>query len=52
MEDAVEFLAVSVETFFECPLALRKRHREVYETLRGYFHQDPARWDDERGLRL
>ena len=51
-EDPVEFLAVAVETFFECPLALRQRHREVYAILRDYFGQDPAAWDDARGLRL
>jgi Mlc titration factor MtfA (ptsG expression regulator) len=49
-ESDVEFLAVAVEAFFERPLALRKGHREVYDTLRGYFGQDPAAWDDARGL--
>jgi Mlc titration factor MtfA (ptsG expression regulator) len=48
--DAVEFLAVAVEAFFEVPLALRKRHREVYAILSSYFAQDPAAWDDARGL--
>jgi hypothetical protein len=51
-ESAPEFLAVAVETFFECPLALRARHREVYAILRDYFGQDPAAWDDARGLRI
>jgi Mlc titration factor MtfA (ptsG expression regulator) len=51
-EDPVEFLAVAVETFFERPLALRQRHREVYAILRDYFGQDPAAWDDARGRRL
>jgi Mlc titration factor MtfA (ptsG expression regulator) len=51
-EDPVEFLPVAVEAFFEAPLALRKRHRELYELLRDYFAQDPAAWDDERGLTL
>jgi Mlc titration factor MtfA (ptsG expression regulator) len=48
--DPVEFLAVAVEAFFEAPLALRQRHREVYAILSAYFRQDPAAWDDERGL--
>jgi MtfA peptidase len=48
----VEFLAVAVEAFFEAPLALRKRHREAYTILSDYFRQDPAAWDDARGLRL
>lgn len=51
-EDAVEFLAVAVEAFFETPLAVRRRHRELYEILSGYFGQDPAAWDDARGLTL
>lgn len=49
-EDPAEFLAVAVETFFECPLALRQRHREIYAILRDYFAQDPAAWDEARGL--
>ena len=49
-ESPAEFLAVAVETFFERPLALRRRHREVYALLRDYFGQDPAGWDDRRGL--
>lgn len=51
-EDPVEFLAVAVEAFFETPLALRRRHRELYGMLGEYFRQDPAAWDEERGLRL
>lgn len=49
-ESAVEFLAVAVETFFEPAQEMRARHRELYELLRGYFGQDPAAWDDARGL--
>ena len=51
-EDPVEFLGVAVEAFFEAPLALRKRHREMYALLASYFRQDPAAWDDARGLEL
>jgi len=50
--DPVEFLAVAVEAFFESALALRHRHREVYAILAGFFRQDPAAWDDARGLKL
>jgi MtfA peptidase len=50
--DPVEFLAVAVEAFFESALALRHRHREVYAILAGFFGQDPAAWDDARGLKL
>jgi len=49
-ESPAEFLAVAVETFFERPLDLRQRHREVYVILRDYFGQDPAAWDQARGL--
>ncbi|HET6897273.1 MAG TPA: M90 family metallopeptidase [Vicinamibacteria bacterium] len=49
-ESPAEFLAVAVETFFEQPLDLRQRHREVYAILSDYFRQDPATWDEARGL--
>jgi Mlc titration factor MtfA (ptsG expression regulator) len=50
--DPVEFFPVAVEAFFEPALALRRRHRELYDFLAEYFGQDPARWDDERGLTI
>ncbi len=43
-EDPAEFFAVATETFFEMPAALRKRHPELYELLRGYYRQDPAKY--------
>jgi MtfA peptidase len=49
-ESPKEFRAVAVETFFERPLALRHAHAQVYSMLRDYFGQDPAAWDDARGL--
>jgi hypothetical protein len=49
--DPVEFLGVAVEAFFEIPQVVRRRHREVYALLSEYFRQDPAAWDDARGLR-
>ena len=48
-ESPVEFLAVAVEAFFEMPLEVRERHRELYAILSAYFGQDPAEWDDARG---
>ncbi len=48
--DPVEFLAVAVEAFFEVPQRVRRRHPEVYAILSGYFGQDPAAWDDARGM--
>jgi Mlc titration factor MtfA (ptsG expression regulator) len=50
--DPVEFLAVAVEAFFETALAMRRNHGELYELLVAYFRQDPAAWDDGRGLTL
>ena len=50
-EEPVEFLAVAVEAFFEIPLLLRDRHGELYRALSGYFGQDPAAWDEQRGRR-
>jgi hypothetical protein len=49
--DPVEFLGVAVEAFFEVPQVVRRRHREIYAILSSYFGQDPAAWDDRRGLR-
>jgi Mlc titration factor MtfA (ptsG expression regulator) len=49
--DPVEFLPVAVEAFFEVPQRVRRRHAEVYAVLSSYFGQDPAAWDDARGLR-
>jgi len=50
--DPVEFFAVSVEAFFETALALRRGCPDLYELLAAYFRQDPAGWDDARGLLL
>jgi MtfA peptidase len=49
--DPVEFLGVVVEAFFEIPQVVRRRHPKVYAILSEYFRQDPAGWDDERGLK-
>ncbi len=38
-----EFFAVATECFFEKPGLLRRRHPELYEELRAYYRQDPAR---------
>jgi MtfA peptidase len=49
--DPVEFLGVAVEAFFEIPQVVRRRHPDIYRFLSAYFRQDPAAWDDARGLR-
>jgi MtfA peptidase len=37
-----EFFAVATECFFEKPVQLRRKHRDLYEQLKAYFRQDPA----------
>lgn len=37
-----EFFAVITECFFEKPLALKKKHPELYAQLADYYRQDPA----------
>jgi len=41
--DPAEFFAVATECFFEKPRVLRKRHPELYEELKAFYRQDPAR---------
>lgn len=43
--DPAEFFAVVTESFFERPLALRREHAALYETLARYYRVDPASWD-------
>jgi hypothetical protein len=43
-----EFFAVSVEAFFEQPLALRARHPKLYAELQQYFQQNPVEYSAER----
>jgi len=37
-----EFFAVVTETFFEQPVAMRRRHSDLYAVLQGFYRQDPA----------
>jgi MtfA peptidase len=41
--DPAEFFAVATESFFEKPQVLRKRHPALYEELKSFYRQDPAR---------
>lgn len=50
-DEPAEFFAVAVEAFFEASQAVRAEHPTLYTFLAGYFAQDPAAWDDARGLR-
>lgn len=38
-----EFFAVATECFFDKPEAMRRRHPKLYELLRDYYKQDPAK---------
>ncbi len=41
-----EFFAVATEAFFERPHDLRAHHTRLYDTLKGFYKQDPVTWDD------
>jgi Mlc titration factor MtfA (ptsG expression regulator) len=41
--DPGEFFAVASECFFERPREMSRRHPSLYEILRDFYHQDPAR---------
>lgn len=39
-----EFFAVATETFFEKPRQLKRKHPELYEELKTFYHLDPIAW--------
>ncbi len=41
-ENPAEFFAVVTELFFEKPVALKRRHRALYDQLAAFYRQDPA----------
>jgi Mlc titration factor MtfA (ptsG expression regulator) len=41
--DPAEFFAVATESFFVKPHVLQKRHPKLYDELRSFYRQDPAR---------
>jgi Mlc titration factor MtfA (ptsG expression regulator) len=41
---APEFFAVATETFFEKPLAMKKKHPALYAELQQFYRLDPAGW--------
>ncbi len=52
-KDEGEFFAVATECFFDRPIDMRRRHPRLYEILREYYRQDPARrWEDAGGEKL
>jgi len=44
-----EFFAVATEYFFEKPKQLQSVHSDLYEELKRFYQQDPARWKKEEG---
>ena len=42
-----EFFPSAVEAFFQQPLPLRDKHRDLYEFLCVYFDQDAAAWESD-----
>ena len=40
-----EFFAVATEVFFDRPQSLQHQQPELYDVLRDFYNQDPARWD-------
>ena len=49
--DPIEFFAVAGEAFFSDPRRLREGFPALFEAMRRYFGQDPARDGDNDGLR-
>jgi len=45
--DPAEFFAVSTEFFFERPHDLRRRHPALYDQLRQFYRQDPAKFVED-----
>lgn len=43
-----EFFAVATETFFEKPRQLARKHPELYQELKEFFHLDPLTWSQKR----
>ena len=41
-QSPAEFFAVATESFFEQPLAFKRRHPELYGQLAAFYNQDPA----------
>jgi Mlc titration factor MtfA (ptsG expression regulator) len=39
-----EFFAEATSAFFERPVALLKKHPDLYRQLRGYYRLDPSAW--------
>lgn len=44
-KNMAEMFAVSSEVFFQNPWSLERVHPDLYAALRGYYGQDPARWN-------
>ena len=47
--NVAEFFAVTTETFFDAPIALRDHRPDLYEAFHGFYGVDPIRWFSEPG---
>lgn len=47
VQSETEFFPSAVEAFFEKPMALGEKNRDLYQFLRRYFDQDPAAWQTD-----
>lgn len=45
--NSAEFFSCITETFFEKPVALKRKHPEIYEQLKGFYNLDPVTWHEE-----
>lgn len=45
--EPAEFFAVATETFFEKPMALMRKHPDLYAELASFYRVDPGKWDKE-----
>lgn len=45
LSNDTELFAVAVEAFFQDPVAVANKHRDLYAFLASYFNQDPAGWN-------
>ncbi len=41
-----EFFAVATESFFEKPVAMKKKLPDLYDQLKRFYHLDPATWSN------
>jgi len=43
-KDPMEFFAVATESFFQCPVEMRRAMPDIFEQLCRFYNQNPADW--------